>query len=85
MEKTNLIIIRASDLLMQISKDPSSDGILTERLLIQPACLTLIASLLATNQVAVLVDFADPDFIEWSKKLLLEELKLQVDAIYSFN
>jgi len=47
--------------------------------------LALIGSLLKTNQVAILIDFADLQFTTWVSKLFTEYLQLQVDAIYTFK
>ena len=45
----------------------------------------MISELLGTNQIAILIDFADPEFNAWLSKILVDNLKLQVDAIYCLN
>ena len=35
--------------------------------------------------MAILLDYVDPDLTTWMYRVLLNDLKLQVDAIYSFN
>ena len=90
-ECTNLIIIRTSDLLLKVKKeffnlnesDCSCRSV--ETLMVHPECLQLIGSLLSTNQIALLIDFADPKVTDWMYQVLLNDLKVQVDAIYSYN
>jgi len=55
-ERTNLIIIRASDFLVATSKDFEGQ-IHNLTSLVRPDMLRLVASLLTTNQVAILLDF----------------------------
>ena len=35
--------------------------------------------------MAILLDYVDPDLSTWMYRVLLNDLKLQVDAIYSYN
>ena len=77
MERTNLIIIRASDFLLQLKREfISASERSTETLMVHPECLKLISSLLPTNQVAILIDFADPEITNWMHDVLLNDLKL---------
>ena len=47
-----------------------------DKIFIQPACLTLIAHLLETNQVAILADFEDQELVERIIKIFLEDLRI---------
>ena len=84
MERSHLIILKASDLLIQVTKS-LGEGWSKEILSIRPGCLTLIAKLLKTNQVAILLDYADLNLTKWVHSTLQLHLKLQVDAIYTFH
>ena len=83
-ERTNLYIIRATDLLVQVSRE-HSDGREIQRLSVNPNYLNMIAQLLPDNQVAILLDIADPPLAKWISQTLIEDLSLKVDAIYTFN
>ena len=47
--------------------------------------IELIYALLKTHQVVLLIDYNNPDLSKWIATVLLDHLKLHVDAIYSYN
>lgn len=83
-EKTNLIVVKASDFLIHVQKE-HQNGRTVERVHVRLDSLTLIGSLLETNQVAILIDYADLELTSWIFKVLNERLLMQVDAVYCYS
>ena len=79
-----MIIIRASDLLIQVSRE-FKEGKSYETVAVRPTCLQLISQLLCKNQVVILIDFPDIELTKWVNEMLVDQLKLQVDAIYALS
>ena len=78
-ERTNLIIIKASDLLLATGKmfedeDKNNVSSSHEEVLIRPDILKLIAALLPTNQIAIFIDYTDHSFAAWVNSLLMDQL-----------
>lgn len=85
-EKTNLYVVRASNLIFQLRKTISADRQEEKlKLFVNPQFVNFIAKLSAQNQVAILIDTEDPLMVDWVSQVLQTDLHLQVDAIYAFR
>ena len=70
-ERTNLVIIRASELLLSVETSFSVEsGERKQKVKISPKMLQMIAQIVQTKQVAILLDFPDQKLTSWLSSLL---------------
>ena len=84
-ESFDLVIVRASKLVINLDNFTDSNGTTVYSLKINPKALKLVAELLKTNQIALIVDAKSEMELSFVKDVLIDRVKLNVDAIYGLD
>jgi len=84
-ESFNLVILKASNLVIDVDTTSDGSGTTVHCLRVNPKALSMVAELLKTNQVALIINANSDLEHTFVKDVLIERAKVNVDAIYGFD